>query len=551
MGSRSLRASTARRSARPARLADLVEAAQAAERAGAWDQSLAYYEQAFGRLTREGDAARAAELLRWIATVHRERGDLELAGELCEASLAVAEASGAREHVAAALNCLATVELLAGRVEVAESLYCRARALADELGDARLGAMVEQNLGTLANIRGDVGGALSAYTSALERYRRLGDLRGAAWALNNMGMAHVDLGEWELAEACYDEAFSLGDRLHDTALLGLLELNRAELHLRRGRFDRARESCDRAFEIHSRLRSQAGLGEANKLYGILYRETSKPALADVHLSQAIALAQRCQDRLLEAEALSEYALVHLAEQRNREALECLNRAHALFRELGARRELLDLERRLDRLEETYLRVVQAWGESIESKDRYTAGHCQRVADYATMLAAAIGFQGRDLTWLRMGAFLHDVGKMAVPPEVLNKPGALTAEEWELMRQHPVVGDEIVAEMKFPWDIRPIVRNHHERWDGGGYPDGLRGEEIPLTARILCVADVFDALTTARSYRPAMGREEALAIMERDAGKIFDPHLFRIFRTLVEAAPTRGPRRPREVQLIGV
>jgi len=120
-----------------------------------------------------------------------------------------------------------------------------------------------------------------------------------------------------------------------------------------------------------------------------------------------------------------------------------------------------------------------------------------------------------------------------------------------MRQHPVVGDEIVSELNFPWDIRPIVRNHHERWDGGGYPDGLRGEEIPLTARILCVADVFDALTTARSYRPAMGREEALAIMERDAGKIFDPQLFRIFRTLVEAAPTRGPRRPREVQLIGV
>lgn len=543
--------SAARRPARPTRLDDLVEAARAAERAGAWDESLARYEQAFGRLAREGTAARAAELLRWIGTVHCERGDLELADELCEASLAVAEASGAREHVAAALNCLAIVEQRAGRLGEAERFYIQARALADELGDVRLGAMVEQNLGTLANIRGDVGGALASYASALERYRRLGDLRGAAWALNNMGMAHVDLGEWEQAETCYDEAFSLGDRLHDTALLGLLELNRAELHLRRGWFDRARESCDRAFEIQSRLRSHGGLGEANKLYGILYRETNKPALADVHLTQAVALARRCQDRLLEAEALSEHALVHLAEERNREALECLNRAHALFGELRARRELLDLEARLDRLEETYLRVVQAWGESIESKDRYTAGHCQRVADYATMLAAAIGFEGRDLTWLRMGAFLHDVGKTAVPAEVLNKPGALTEEEWGLMREHPVVGDEIVAELNFPWDIRPIVRNHHERWDGGGYPDGLKGEDIPITARILCVADVYDALTTARSYRPAMGRAEALAIMERDAGKIFDPQLFRIFRTLLEAAPTRGPRRPRDVELIGI
>src|SRR5690606_19276554 len=334
--------SAARRPARPTRLDDLVEAARAAERAGAWDESLARYEQAFGRLAREGTAARAAELLRWIGTVHCERGDLEVAGELCEASLAVAEASGAREHVAAALNCLAIVEQRAGRLGEAERFYIQARALADELGDVRLGAMVEQNLGTLANIRGDVGGALASYASALERYRRLGDLRGAAWALNNMGMAHVDLGEWEQAETCYDEAFSLGDRLHDTALLGLLELNRAELHLRRGWFDRAREACDRAFEIQSRLRSHGGLGEANKLYGILYRETNKPALADVHLTQAVALARRCQDRLLEAEALSEHALVHLAEERNREALECLNRAHALFGELRARRELLDL-----------------------------------------------------------------------------------------------------------------------------------------------------------------------------------------------------------------
>jgi putative nucleotidyltransferase with HDIG domain len=194
--------------------------------------------------------------------------------------------------------------------------------------------------------------------------------------------------------------------------------------------------------------------------------------------------------------------------------------------------MVEMDRRLDRLEEMYMRVVREWGESIESKDRYTAGHCQRVADYACILAREVGFAGRDLTWFRMGGFLHDVGKMAVPEDVLNKPAKLTEEEWKVMQSHTTVGDDIVSQLDFPWDIRPIVRNHHERWDGTGYPDRLAGEDIPLTARILCVADVYDALTTARSYRPALKAAEAFRIMERDSGRIFDPKLFEMFYSLM-------------------
>jgi putative nucleotidyltransferase with HDIG domain len=260
----------------------------------------------------------------------------------------------------------------------------------------------------------------------------------------------------------------------------------------------------------------------------------KPQLAEDHFRRAIDLAESCQDRLLEAETHSEWALLHLAAGRNRDALLGLNRASRLFTDLRARAELLDAEQRLDKLEQTYLRVVKAWGDSIESKDRYTAGHCQRVADYACLLAERLGFAGRDLTWLRMGAFLHDVGKTEVPGEVLNKAGKLTDEEWALMKRHTTAGDEIVAELNFPWDIRPVVRNHHEHWNGKGYPDGLEGESIPLTARILCIADVFDALTTARSYRGAMTVAEALRIMTEDSGRIFDPTLYPVFHELIEA-----------------
>ena len=191
-----------------------------------------------------------------------------------------------------------------------------------------------------------------------------------------------------------------------------------------------------------------------------------------------------------------------------------------------------------------------WVKSIETKDPYTAGHCERVARYASRLAAVIGFEGRDLAWFAIGALLHDVGKTAVPSAVLTKCGPLTPEEWSLMRDHTVHGDRIAMELDLPWEIRPMVRSHHERWDGSGYPDRLRGVEIPLTARVLCIADVYDALTSTRCYRPAIPCEAALRVMESETGAVLDPglfHLFRSARCYADDAPDpRAPARLAEI-----
>jgi HD-GYP domain-containing protein (c-di-GMP phosphodiesterase class II) len=138
----------------------------------------------------------------------------------------------------------------------------------------------------------------------------------------------------------------------------------------------------------------------------------------------------------------------------------------------------------------------------------------------------------------MGALLHDVGKITVPAEILNKPGALTDEEAAIMRQHPARGETLISGVGFPWDIRPMIRHHHERWDGRGYPDRLAGPQIPRAARILCIADVFDALTSARSYRSAYSPAKAAAMMRADSGAIFDPALLAVFleRTLRGSRP---------------
>jgi len=130
------------------------------------------------------------------------------------------------------------------------------------------------------------------------------------------------------------------------------------------------------------------------------------------------------------------------------------------------------------------------------------------------VAQALGLDETEITTIRLGAYLHDVGKVKVPHEILNKPGRLTNEEFDIIKMHPVWGMELLAQVEFPWDLKPIIRWHHEKYDGSGYPDRLMGDEIPLSAQIVGIADVYDALTTTRSYRGAMSAEQAVSEITR-------------------------------------
>lgn len=517
----------------PTDLHGLMQEGRAAHQLGEWDRAVELYEAAFQRAIHEGDATDIARLLRWLGQVWAERGEPDMAAELYDASLAVAEANRLQEDVVNVLSSRAALEQFGGEPDRAEELYKRARQLAGRLGNDRLAATVDQNMGILANMRGDISSALVNYTSALLCYRRIGDDRSATATLNNMGMAHLDLEDLEAAESCFDQAYELASDTRDVFTLASVQLNKAELFLRRQQYEHARQCCDDGFGIFTGMDSKLGLADAYKFYGVLYRETGKPHLADIHLGLAWNLAAEARDRLLQAEIKHELARGHLEENRSLDAIRCLNEAHALYHEVQARREMLDIERQVDELEDSYLRVVRNWGtEAIESKDPYTLGHSQRVAEYTCRLAEAVGVRGRELTWLRVGAFLHDVGKTVVPSSVLVKPGVLNESEWQLMKQHTLVGDEIVGGLDLPYNVRPMVRSHHERWDGQGYPDRLKADDIPLAARLLAVADVFDALTTARSYRHPFTPQEAGRILRHQAGRALDPELVDAFHDVV-------------------
>jgi putative nucleotidyltransferase with HDIG domain len=322
-------------------------------------------------------------------------------------------------------------------------------------------------------------------------------------------------------------------------LEGLCLLNRCEVYLARQHYDLARQSAEDALAIFDRLDARLDKADAYKVLGVVYRETGRLALSESRLLAAIDLAVSTGSVLCQAEGSRELARLYQAMGRNQESLTLLNTAHNLFGQLDARVDIVDVVAKRANLEGTFLAIVREWGQSIESADSYTHGHCERVAGYAIEVARELGFDEAALTTVRLGAYLHDVGKVQVPHEILNKPGSLTREEFEVMQMHPVWGIELLENVEFPWDIKPIIRWHHEKYDGSGYPDRLRGEEIPVSAQVICIVDVYDALTTTRSYRGALDKEEALRRM-RESVHWWRPDVFEAFMRTVGAGQESTP-----------
>jgi putative two-component system response regulator len=204
-------------------------------------------------------------------------------------------------------------------------------------------------------------------------------------------------------------------------------------------------------------------------------------------------------------------------------------------ELLARvRSLLQLKQRTDELERAES-VLFSLARSIEGKDPYTHGHCERLAEYSASLGEHVGLAEEQITALRRAGVVHDIGKIAIPDSIILKPTALSAEEWKVMREHPVVGERICAPLKSFRGVLPIIRHHHEKCDGSGYPDGLCREAIPITARVLQVVDVYDALTTVRPYKPAFSITDALQTMKLEVARgWWDPQIFDQFERFVRS-----------------
>jgi putative nucleotidyltransferase with HDIG domain len=492
--------------------ADLLHEARARERAGGLPEAAAGYEAAIRSAERAGERAVLAEGLRRLAVVRHHCNQSGEARLLCNRSFTVACEAGNDVLAAEALNTLGGIDLEAGPLADARSHFQRAV----ELGGAspELKARVEQNLGILASIQGDLEGALACYARSLEAYQSCGDEHGCAIAYHNLGMVSTQRQLLDEADRYFTRSYAIAARANDVYLRALCLLNHAEVYFARERYEAARRNAEDALVLLDQIDGGVLRAQAYRIIGMVYRETGRPALAESRLRSAIELAVAAESALNEAVARRELAILYQGMARNQDALMLLNEAHELFSRLDARGDLVYVDGKMAELEATYLTLVSEWGQSIESSDTYTFGHCERVARHAVAVAQALGLGDRAQTAIRLGAYLHDVGKVRVPHETLNKPGPLTRDEFEVVQMHPIWGLELLAAVEFPWDLKPIIRWHHEKYDGTGYPDRLRGDEIPLAAQIVGIVDVYDALTTTRSYRPALSHEAAVAEIER-------------------------------------
>ena len=209
----------------------------------------------------------------------------------------------------------------------------------------------------------------------------------------------------------------------------------------------------------------------------------------------------------------------------------------------------DERRHVEEMADLHLATIEALALAIDAKDQTAQSHIRRVQVYATSIARGLGMSDTEIQGVKTAALLHDIGKLAVPEHILSKPGPLTQEEFQKIRVHPQVGAEIISAVPFPYPVAPLILSHHERWDGKGYPQGLKGEEIPLGARILSVVDYYDALTSDRPYHKAMAPEAAMALLQQEAGRALDPAVVQMFvrmaaemEAAAETIETATPRR---------
>ena len=311
-------------------------------------------------------------------------------------------------------------------------------------------------------------------------------------------------------------------------------------------------AASRGFRSNGPERSRLRLGEGHAGRAALERRMiSVPDLAE-------AREEFAHGALLASEGFVAYlGLPLIAKGQVKGVLEIFHRAHLVpdadwldFLETLAGQAAIaidnaslfeDLQRSNIELRLAYDTTLEGWSRLLDLRDERTEGHTQRVTQMTLQLARAMGMSEEELVHVRRGALLHDIGKMGIPDSILHKPGPLTEEEWKVMRQHPVEGCATLRRIGYLRPALDIIYCHHERWDGTGYPRRLKGEQIPLAARIFSVADAYDAMTSDRPYRPAMTHEEALAELRRNAGTQFDPGIVELFLQTLEAeAATAQP-----------
>ena len=386
-------------------------------------------------------------------------------------------------------------------------------------GNAILGARVGLGLGLLHLRTGDLKSADEATSRALAVFREADDTPYEGRAYLNLGAILTENKEFDRALSCFERALEVHIQNEDYQLIAYTYTEIARLYSRQGNINGAMDYCNRSLTTILRDLTEVDrmeLARLSHLFGEIFLLLGDP-------DRAIGYLDRAHDY---------YTILHAGYDQNtvtRDLVEA--RAQARIPGEQAAAGVISLEEgpfKEQELRLQYLNTFLCFTDALEAKDPYTRGHSERVTAYALKMATYMGLSRREKEILGCAGRLHDVGKMTVSDAVLNKPGKLTDGEYAAIQKHPKAGADMTKFILTSHEAMSLVRHHHERFDGKGYPDGLKGKEIPLLTRTLSVADVYDALTSDRPYRSAFRHSTTMAILKENAGTQLDPDLVAVF-----------------------
>lgn len=501
---------------------------------GKHEEAIAEYQKILRFCRDSSHLSMKSEMFAQIGQLLAKKGDHDRALGYLQRAIGSYRRLGDKIGLCKALRNLGVVYVELGEFHEAETHYDEAIRVAINLEDKLVYADLVNNFGTVKNMQGDWEEALSLYRESLEIYEARREIRKSGYTKNNIAITMAEQGMNEKAFDYFLQADEIAREVKDLSLALIVDINLADLYLKKNSLAKARHHCEKALQFLTDNDLKNGnMVEAIKIEGKVAFAEKDYDKALTCFTESLELSQVIGAQFLEAEVLLERGTLFRAMEQHLEALSDLEASYHIYRTLKAESKREQTEKIIGSIERLYLDIFQSMAAKVDLKDKYTKGHSDRVAALALILCRNLGMNTSLLKTIVAAALLHDIGKIKIDDAILNKEGKLTDEEYREIQRHPELGVELLRAKWFPWDIKPLILGHHEKMNGKGYPHGLKGEDIPLGARIICIVDVFDALTSDRIYRDAFSVPKALEIMEDESGTSFDPVILRCLTELVK------------------
>ncbi len=507
---------------------------------GKYFESMKYFNIAREIYVELDDKRGMATTLSNIGVVFGSQSRFDLAIDQHMKALAIFEEINDRNHIAHSLNSIGVIFRKRNNLERAEEYYLKALRIREETGDLSGLAKSYNNMGILVKEKGDLESALDYHNRSLKLKEELGDRRGISVSYSNIGDLHTELEEYTPALEYYRKSLSIVEELEDEESISSNCKLIGHIMILLGKYEEALEYLERGLRISTSIGARIYESDCYKELSDLYKAMGDFEKAFLFFKRYSSLMQEIfNDK--SAETIAKLQVRYETEQKEKEAelyylrnvelrreindrklVESQLVAHEHLLEERVRNRTIELQKSMQKLKKSVEGTIHTLSRIIESKDPFTSGHQLRVAELARLIAIELGFDEDRVEAVFLISLVHDIGKISIPQEILSRPGQLSKLEQEIVQTHSQIGYEILSEGDFPWPIADVILQHQELYNGSGYPNGLKGEEILIEARIIAVADVMEAMTSHRQYRSIPGFESAIEEITLNSGILYDP-----------------------------